>query len=47
MPKQYIMKPLRAIVEQYTNAELRQRIRFSYGLALLRPERARTWRMMA
>jgi hypothetical protein len=38
---------LRAVVEQYTNAELRQRVRYSHGLALLTPPQARAWRMMA
>ena len=37
----------RNAVLQYTNAELRQRVRYGHGLALLHPDLARAWRMMA
>jgi len=38
---------LRGIVEQYTNAELRQRVRYGHGLFLLQPHQAIAWKKMA
>jgi hypothetical protein len=37
----------RDIVEQYTNAELRQRVHDERGFGLLTPTQARQWKTMA
>lgn len=37
----------RSAVVQYTDCELRQRVRHSHGLALLNPSKALAWRTMA
>jgi len=38
---------LRAAVQQFTNAELRQRVRHEHGLALLTDREARAWKTMS
>lgn len=38
---------LRFVVQQYTNAELRQRVRHGHGLVLQNDRQARAWKCMA
>lgn len=41
------MKQMRFVVEQFTNAELRQKLRRNHGFGLLTPSQIRRWKAMA